>query len=155
MLRPGALVASGLFGISSMTAECDRLIRRLLGKIENRVEELTLCDQIAMDDAEIAIFAYGSVARSAQRAVSILRKDGIKVGLIRPAILWPFPDQVVEAAASRVSAFLVPELNAGQLIHEVRRCADGKAAVRGLNRLDGELITPTQIVSRVKEVWTA
>lgn len=133
-------------------AECDRLIRRLLGKIENRAPELMDCDQIAMDDAEIAIFAYGSVARSAQRAASILRAEGVKIGLLRPAILWPFPDAVVEAAAKRVRAFVVPELNAGQLIREVRRCADGNAAVHGLARLDGELITPGQIVDRVREI---
>ena len=136
---------------SSKPVEADRLVRRLMRKTENHLDELTLCDEHYLKDAEVVVFSYGSVSRAALRAVRLAREAGIKAGLIRPAIIWPFPEQIVRRAAERVRAFIVPEMNYGQIVYEVERCASGKATVRGLSRVDSEPITPAEILSAIKE----
>ena len=94
----------------------------------------------------------GITARAARRAVQILRKDGRRVGLFRPITLWPFPEQALRQAAGRARHIVVPELNLGQLALEVERLVDDSKTVIGLNRVDGEPITPDQIVARVREL---
>lgn len=131
----------------------DKLLRRLHNKIEKRRGEIVMTEEIMMDDAEVAIFAYGCTARSAYSAVEIARAQGLKVGLIKALTLWPFPREVVEKYGDKVQAVIVPEMNMGQLVGEVERALkDKKAGVRPLNRFDGKMITPEQIVSAVKEV---
>ncbi len=132
-------------------AECDKLVRRLMNKIDRRIDRLTMVEEIMMDDAEVVVFAYGCSARSALRAVREARAAGIKAGLIRPKIMWPFPERGIRAAAARARTFVVPELSYGQIIYEVERCAAGQAAVRGVNRVDGEIITPAEILAAIKE----
>lgn len=132
-------------------AECDKLVRRLMGKIERRIDRLTMVEEVMLDDAEIVVFAYGCSARSALRAVREARAAGIKAGMIRPKIMWPFPERVVRAVADRARTFIVPEMSYGQIIFEVERCVAGKATVRGVNRVDGEIITPNEILTAIKE----
>ena len=81
------------------------------------------------------------------RALELLRAQGVKAGLFRPITLWPFPEQALQRVASRARAVLVPEMNHGQMILEVERIVDG-IRVAGLNRVDGEAITPAQIAER-------
>jgi len=123
----------------------EALIARLHGKIEEHTDEITEIETHMMDDAEIAIFAYGIVGRSARAAVDRARADGIKVGLIRPLTLWPFPDAQVASAARQVDTIVVAEMNLGQLIGEVERAAGGQAEIVGHLRADGEPITPTAL----------
>lgn len=132
-------------------AEADKLMRRLMGKIDRRIDRLTMVDEIMVDDADVVVFAYGCVARSSLRAVREARAAGIKAGLICPKIIWPFPERVVRAAADRARSFIVPELSYGQIIYEVERCVGGKAGVRGVNRIDGEIITPAEVLAAIKE----
>jgi 2-oxoglutarate ferredoxin oxidoreductase subunit alpha len=99
-----------------------------------------------VDDAEVAIFAYGIVGRSAREAVARARESGIKVGLIRPLTLWPFPYAQVAEVAKQVDTMIVAEMNLGQMVGEVERAAGGQAAVVGHLRADGEPITPTALV---------
>jgi len=93
--------------------------------------------------------AYGSVARSARRAVIEARERGIKAGLLQLITLWPFPRRHLEPLLRQVRAVLVPELNMGQMSREVKRINQGLTRVEALNRIDGNLITPDEIMERL------
>ncbi len=125
---------------------------RLMRKISANRDDIVKNEEYMLDDAEIAIFAYGSCGRSAKEAVNITRKEGIKAGLLRPLTIWPFPEEEVAELATRVKAIIVPELSLGQIILEVERMARGNCPVEGIFRVDGEPINPGQIVKKVKEV---
>jgi len=127
----------------------EALVARLHSKIETNLDEIVEVDTYMLDDADIAIFAYGIVGRSAREAVSRAREAGIKVGLIRPVTLWPFPSREVARVAARVDTVLVAEMNLGQLIGEVERAVAGQADVRGYLKADGEPITPTQLFEEI------
>ncbi len=121
----------------------EALINRLHMKVESHVDEIIEVETFMMDDADIAIFAYGIVGRSAREAVERARADGIRAGLIRPLTLWPFPQANVAEAAHQVDTIIVAEMNLGQLIGEVERAAGGQTEIVGHLRADGEPITPT------------
>ncbi len=136
---------------TDVPSEVNELMEKLKNKEIRNIRDLTMVDRYQMDDAEICIFAYGSVARSARRAVRILRQRGIKAGYLRPQILWPFPKLAVEEMLDQVSYVLVPEMNVGQLRKEVERLSSkGRGQIRGLNVLNSEFITAGQIVERVE-----
>jgi 2-oxoglutarate/2-oxoacid ferredoxin oxidoreductase subunit alpha len=101
------------------------------------------------EDAEILVIAYGSVARSARRAVRDARDRGIKAGLLQLVTLWPFPRQILEPLLRQVRVALVPELNLGQVSREVKRVNQGQTRIEKLNRIDGGLITPEEILARL------
>jgi 2-oxoglutarate ferredoxin oxidoreductase subunit alpha len=105
-----------------------------------------------MDDAEIGIIAYGSVARSAKRAVRDARERGIKVGLLKLMTIWPFMRTAVEGVLSQCRAVVVPEMNMGQISREVKRVNQGKSLVKRLSKIDGTMITPDEILRTVMEV---
>jgi len=105
-----------------------------------------------LEDAEVAIFAYGVSGRSAKTAVEAARAEGIKAGLFRPLTIWPFPEEQVAELSGRVKGIIVPELSLGQIIFEVDRCAKGRCKVEGIYRVDGDPINPAQILAKVKEV---
>jgi len=130
----------------------NQVMRRLYQKIEKHKEEIIKVEEKYIEDAEIAIFAYGSVARSAYSAVKEAREKGIKVGLMRPITLWPFPYKKVSDLANKVKRIIVPEMNMGQIIEEVKKVSFGKVKVEGVNRIDGELITPSEIMAKIEEV---
>jgi 2-oxoglutarate ferredoxin oxidoreductase subunit alpha len=132
--------------------EIETLIIRLTEKIERHRGDIIKYKEMMLDDADIAIFAYGAVARSARSAVNRCREQGIKVGFIEPITLWPFPEERIREIAGSVNAFVVPEMNLGQMAREVRLAARCAVDVHELHRVDGEPITPDQIVDRVKEV---
>ena len=98
----------------------------------------------------MAIFAFGSTARSAAEAVELARATGLKVGLLKAMTLWPFPEKYVEKWTGRIKAWVVPEMNLGQLVREVRLVVQGRVPVYQLNRVDGLLIEPRQILSLVE-----
>ncbi|HAO93041.1 MAG: 2-oxoglutarate synthase subunit alpha [Deltaproteobacteria bacterium GWB2_55_19] len=124
---------------------------RIMSKIENHKEEIWKNDELLLDDAEVAVFTIGSTARSARFAVLEARKAGIKAGLLRPLTIWPFPEKAVRELAKRVKAIIVPELNLGQMILEVERVSGAACEVVGINRVDGEPITPMQILDVIKK----
>ena len=132
------------------------------GEIHNKLEKLKLkterhtrdiCDVRIelMDDAHILVFAYGSTARAARQAIRIARKKRFKVGMVQPLTLWPFPDDIIRKILEKVNLVVVPELNQGQIIGEIKRLNHRHLKIVGLNRFDGELITPQQIVDKIKE----
>ncbi len=119
-------------------------------KIERGFREVCLVDYHLMEDAEHAIVAYGCMVLSAMSAIEQLRDDGIKVGLIKLGTLWPFPRFALEHYLPQLRTILVPELNMGQIYREVVRVNMGRAAVEKTNKINGELITPDEIVKEVR-----
>jgi 2-oxoglutarate ferredoxin oxidoreductase subunit alpha len=128
------------------------LITRLHGKIEAHIAEISEVETFMLDDADVAIFAYGVVGRSARETVLRARAAGVKVGLIRPVTLWPFPYAHVAEVAKQVDTMIVAELNLGQLIGEVERAAAGQAEVVGHLRADGEPIAPSELLTVVTPI---
>lgn len=127
-------------------------MNRLFRKINQHFFDIQTVSEEHMDDAEIVVIAYGSVARSARRAVKDARLRGVKAGLVQLVTLWPFPRQIVEPLLRRVKAVLVPELNMGQMSREVKRVNQGATRVETLNRIDGSLITPGEILNRLMKM---
>ncbi len=124
---------------------------KLKNKITHNVNNVVEMREEFMEDAHLAVFAYGIVARAARQAVHMAREKRIKVGLIQPLTVWPFPDVYMEHVLEQLDLVIVAELNQGQLIREVMRVNTGKTRVRGLNRYDSELITPDQIFRKIRE----
>lgn len=130
-----------------ITAKLDKL--KL--KIERHRDDIIKVRKFKLEDAHIVLFAYGSVAMAAKQAVMIARKKRFKVGLFQPITLWPFPDEQLLPELQKADLVVVAELNQGQLINEVRRVCQDHTRIVGLNRYDGELMTPDQIVNKIKE----
>ncbi len=141
-------------GVTTMAdpKSCEYMVRRLARKIDAFVDELTETYSVMMDDAEIAVFAYGPVARAAEASVYQAREMGIKAGLMRTVTLWPFPEKEVRAMAKQVQVIVVPEMNLGQMSLEVERCAAGQAQIESVTRVDSMLITPKQVLDRITAV---
>lgn len=137
---------------TSVPAKVESLQTRLRNKIENNLDEILMWETENMEDAEIGVFAYGATARSAARAVRIAREQGIKVGLMRPITIWPFPDKLIAEYAPQLKALVVAEMNLGQLVNEVERAAKGKVPIKSVLQADGELIAPDAILQAVLEV---
>ena len=121
----------------------------LRDKIEKNKDKILKWDTYETDDAEILIIAYGSTARSAHRAVELLRGNGEKVGLFRPITLYPIPEDQIREAARGKRKIVVPEMNLGQYVLEIRRIVGPDVPIVQVNRTDGEPITPDQIMSGV------
>ncbi|WP_242841767.1 2-oxoacid:acceptor oxidoreductase subunit alpha [Desulfitibacter alkalitolerans] len=128
------------------------LILRLHDKIEKYKDEITITEEFMVEDAEVIIFCYGCIARPARRAVKEARAAGQKVGMLRTATIWPFPDKALLKATKNVKAVIVPEMNMGQLLEEVQKHLGCRIRVEAVDKVDGELITPGEILEKVKEV---
>ncbi|MGM0414126.1 MAG: 2-oxoacid:acceptor oxidoreductase subunit alpha [Bacillota bacterium] len=133
------------------TEDARKLMDRLMGKINNNLDDIIHLEEDLNGDEEVAVLAYGSTVRSAITAVNQVREEGIKAGWVKLKTIWPFADDYVKELAEKVDRIIVPELNMGQLIGEVKRVAAGKAEVTGINRYDGTLITPADVVAEIKE----
>jgi 2-oxoglutarate ferredoxin oxidoreductase subunit alpha len=132
--------------------EIEPFLNRLFRKIEQHYFDINMVEEHLVEDAEVLVVAYGSVARSARRAVNDARERGIKAGLIKLITLWPFPWGNLLPRLRQVKRVLVPELNRGQIAREVKRLAKGMTRVGTLNRIDGKLITPEQIVEGLVKI---
>jgi len=123
---------------------------RLNRKIDRYRKQIIEYKTEYLGDAEICLVAFGSSARSAYRAVRLARQQGIKAGMLQLFVLWPFPYDTLAEIAKRIKTFIVPEMNLGQIAHEVS-CATRKDVIK-VNRVDGGLITPAEILERIKNV---
>lgn len=136
---------------TSNNKEIEQLIRRLTNKVELNKKDIIIEEEFLLDDAKVAIIAYGSVARAAQRTIKVAREKGIKAGLLKLITLWPFSDETINRLAGQVDLIIVPEMNLGQMSREVERAAGGKCRVISYSRVDGELINPLEILTRIME----
>lgn len=129
--------------------EIEAFISRLFRKITQGFHEIQMTKSFFLDDAEVAVIAYGSVARSARRAVIQTREKGIKAGLLQLITLFPFPRHAVEDILKQCRCVLVPEMNMGQISREVKRVNQWPTHVEQYNRIDGGLITPDEITRQL------
>jgi len=137
---------------TSRPDEIGPFIQRLHRKISQHFAEIQMAEYFKTEDAEITIIAYGSVARSSKRAVIEAREKGLKVGLLKLITIWPFMRTAVEKVLQHSKVLIVPEMNMGQISREVKRVNRGVAKVLTLNKVDGTIITPGEILSRIMEV---
>jgi 2-oxoglutarate ferredoxin oxidoreductase subunit alpha len=129
----------------------DRLVRRLKEKIRRAAGELAFYEEEGTDDADVIVVSYGITSRVAQRAIDLARAKGIRVGKLRLITIWPFPDDKIRQLARRTGAFVVPELNLGQIVREVERAAGGAARTYGVPHAGGTVHRPEQILSVIEE----
>ncbi|MBT3238758.1 MAG: 2-oxoacid:acceptor oxidoreductase subunit alpha [Rhodospirillaceae bacterium] len=126
----------------------DRVSKRLLNKFDPHRKVIDHFEELNVKDAEVLIVSYGISARAARGAVKQARDAGIKAGLFRPVTIWPFPEKALVKAAKKAKRILVAEMNAGQLSLEVERVL-GRDRVSGVNRIDGEAISPADIIDAI------
>ena len=129
----------------------EKFNHKLQDKYKAMEENDVLFEEIQCEDAEYIFVAYGSASRICQKAVQLCREKGIKVGILRPITLWPFPTKAIAAYADKVKGMLVTELNAGQMIEDVRLAVNGKVKVEHFGRLGGIVPDPDEIVTALKE----
>ena len=132
--------------------EIEAFTKRQFRKITNGFFEIQITKKLHLEDAEIVVIAYGSVARSARHAISMARSQGIKAGLIQLVTLFPFPKNTVVNVMRQCKAVLVPEMNRGQISREVKRVNPGSTEVFKYNRIDGQLITPVEILEELQKI---
>jgi 2-oxoglutarate ferredoxin oxidoreductase subunit alpha len=129
-----------------------QLIGRLVGKIRQNREKLIEVQGEHLEDAEIVVVSFGITSRVTGPAIEAARQKGIKVGHLRLIITWPFPSTLIQQLAQRVKAFIVPELNMGQMVLEVERAAAGRARVISMPHAGGTVHEPQDILQNILEV---
>ncbi len=131
--------------------ETEELMARLFNKVSKDFHLLQWYDSYYEEGAEVMVIAYGSVARSALHAVKVARARGLPVGLLKLKVIWPFMRRTVMHYLELSRRVIVPEMNMGQLSREVKRVNECSCEVRTLNRVDGFMITPDQILKSIEE----
>jgi 2-oxoglutarate ferredoxin oxidoreductase subunit alpha len=137
---------------TSRPEEVVDLIGRMFRKIDQFLPQVSLTEEYRCEDAEVCVVAYGSVARSAAYAVDQARERGVRAGLLKLKTLFPYPRAATEKVMGHARAIIVPEMNMGQMSREVKRVNNGKTMVRALNRVDGQIITPSEILKAIMQV---
>jgi len=135
------------------TDEVEPLIHRLFSKISRDFARLQWFDSYYTEDARITVIAYGCVSRAALRAIKEAREKGLKVGLIKLKVIWPFMRHTIAKILENSSKVLVPEINFGQISREVKRVNQGKCEVATLNKVNGTMLTPPEILRKLEEMY--
>ena len=139
-------------GYPNMTPKMQqKLVTRLQNKIRIAAERLTMFEEERTEDADVIVVSYGITSRVAQRAIEMARSKGLKVGKLRLIVAWPFPDAKIRELAARTKAFVVPELNLGQMSREVERAAGGKAKTILVPHAGGTVHNPEDILAAIQE----
>jgi 2-oxoglutarate ferredoxin oxidoreductase subunit alpha len=124
----------------------------LQGKYRTIREQEVRFEELDTDDADVVIVAYGLVARIAHRATQLVRDEGIRAGVLRPITLFPFPGRPIRALAERVEGILVAEMNAGQMVEDVRLAVEGRTPVGFYGRMGGVIPSPEELVGALKKL---
>jgi len=139
-------------GYPVINAECQEVVvPHLVNKIKNNADKIIITEEDQVDDAEIVVISYGITSRVAIRAVQLARKAGMKIGTLRLKTVWPFPEKRIKQLAKKIKAFVVPEINYGQVVLEVERCAEGKAPAIHVPHCGGWVHDPNDILKAIKE----
>ena len=139
-------------GYPVMTPEAqDKLVRRLVEKVERYRDEITELEEEGIDDAEVVVCTYGVTARVAMIAIEHARQEGIRVGLLRLITIWPFPEGRIREIAGQVKAFVVPEINYGQISLEVERSAAGMTRTILVPNMGGAVHDPETIMDAIRQ----
>jgi 2-oxoglutarate ferredoxin oxidoreductase subunit alpha len=145
-------------GYPAMNADAQhKLVQRQIEKIRGNADAISHLEESFIEDAEIVVVAYGITARVALKAVQMARERGIAAGLLRPLVVWPFPENRIRelAAEPRVAGFVVPEMNYGQIVLEVERCVAGHTATLSLPHTGGAVHLPEDILAKILELAPA
>jgi len=148
---------TGLFhddrGFPSTNPEiCEKLMRRILDKVELNKDDIMTWEESQLEDADIMVISYGGAAACADAAIEDARAKGIKAGLFRPITIWPFPSDRLLEIAKKMKRILVVELNGGQLLHEIERSVKGVCPIDFMGRLNGSVVEPDDILAHIEEV---
>ena len=139
-------------GYPVINAECQNIVvPHLVDKINMNADKIIRLEEDETDNAEIIVISYGITSRVTTRAVRKARKAGIKVGTIRLITVWPFPEKRIKELAKKIKAFVVPEINYGQMVYEVERCAFGQAPAIHVPHCGGWVHDPEDIFKAIKE----
>lgn len=139
-------------GFPKGTGEATRTSQdRLRTKLEDNLDDIVQVENYRMEDAEFAVVAFGGAARTAYEAVDMARKEGLKVGFVRPITIWPFAEKQTQELAGKVKGILVHELNCGQYVLEVERAVAGKVPVSLYAKYDNESATPAELLAEIKK----
>jgi 2-oxoglutarate ferredoxin oxidoreductase subunit alpha len=128
-----------------------QLISRLIGKIRDNRDDIIELREDQVDGADVVVVAYGISARTAARPIRIAREEGLKVGLLKLVTVWPFAEERVRELARQVKAFVVPEINMGQIVLEVERCAAGNADTILVPHAGGGLHDPDEVLNAIRK----
>lgn len=131
----------------------ERLVCRLVEKIRRNKHDIIRLEECGIEDAEVVLVAYGVSARVAYRAMELARAAGHRVGWLRLITVWPFPEERLRDLATRVRAFIVPELNLGQIVREVERCAEGRTRTIPVLRPGGAVHAPRELLTSIEEAF--
>ena len=139
-------------GYPVINAECqDWCVRRLSNKILDNADKIIDIQEEQTDGADVVVISYGITSRVAYRAVQLARQAGVKVGTLRLVTVWPFPEKRIRELAGKVKAFVVPELNLGQVAKEVERIAAGRVPTVPVTHCGGWVHDPDDILKAIKE----
>lgn len=129
----------------------ERLVRRLVDKIRRNADDIIILEEHQTEEANVVVVSYGVSARVSHRAIELAQEAGIRVGMLRLVTVWPFPEARIRELAARVKAFVVPEINLGQIVYEVERCAAGCARTIPVTHAGGSVHDPNTILAAIKE----
>jgi 2-oxoglutarate ferredoxin oxidoreductase subunit alpha len=129
----------------------EKLVRRLVEKIRKNAAQIVRYEERDIENAEVVVIAYGITSRVALRALQMARAEGIRAGLHRPIVVWPFPERRMRELAEKVKALVVVEMNYGQMVQEVERCAAGKARTVLVDHGGGTVHDPAVILQAIRE----
>lgn len=147
--RPSRLIKSLILDVS----EEEKLNWKLVKKYETITREITRCETYQADDARLVAIAYGTAARITKGAVKKLRDEGLKVGLVRPITLWPFPEKPLQDMARRIKDFFVFEMSTGQMLEDVRLAIQGTCNIHFYGRPGGIISTPDEIAGQIRNLY--
>jgi 2-oxoglutarate ferredoxin oxidoreductase subunit alpha len=140
-------------GYPAVTADGQaKLLPRLLGKIQNNRDDIIDLEEDGVEGADVIVVSYGISARPSLRAVQMARAEGLQVGMLKLVTVWPFAEDRIRGLAPQVKAFVVPEINMGQIVLEVERCAAGQAGVIPVTHPGGDIHEPDVILDAIREV---
>lgn len=134
--------------------EMNEVINRISERYKQIEKDEVLFEEYRADDAEIVLVAYGTTARICKVAVNRLREEGIKVGLLRPITLWPFPKNAIKKRAETAKAFLCVEMSLGQMVEDVRLAVNGKRPVEFFGRTGGLIPEFKEVMEKTKQLYS-
>jgi 2-oxoglutarate ferredoxin oxidoreductase subunit alpha len=128
-----------------------KLIRRLVEKIRKNADKIIRFETEDIEGADVVIIAYGITSRVSHLVYEMAKEQGMRVGFLRLQVVWPFPEKYIEELATKVKALVVPEINMGQMVREVERCARGKAKTYHVPNGGGDVHDPEEIMAVLEE----
>ena len=126
-------------------------VTRLIEKIRKHCDDIIQIEEQNTDDAEVVVVSYGISARTSLWPVQQARQEGIRVGYLRLITVWPFPEERIRQLSKGIRAFVVPEINMGQIVREVERCTAGQAQVLGANSPGGDVLEPEYVLNIIRK----